>query len=547
MQTTSQPPPASAGPDVLADAIFTVLPDGAGKPLALSSILARLLTGPEIEGFPRLATEQRSYWWRFLVRCAAKALRSSELSVEAAAARSADELAAVIQDALRTATSGADAWQLHQPDPGQPGFLQPPTPDGKPPMNGYRAETLSLLTSAIGAKNHERKVDTARSLPVQEAVFALIEYQSGVIYGGPKNYPSQLMGSAAGAGSGSPFMGIRLGGSNVETFRHDVRVLLERWDTIRQDHLLRGTVWALWTEPWDGIAPLAAEKLDPAFIPLARLVRLDAPGPDARYHRVWFRPTKAARVADHTGGGNFGDPFTPLVLQKDGAWKVRGTLAKGYDYTEVVRLLFGEDACPSPSVAALMDRRYDSRADLRVLFEGIAYEQGKTLGFHRREVPLPSSGVGRLLSDPHPIREAHRKMQNIVAETKRFLRGASRILMTGSPKPRDGDAAKVEIAASALEAEVDQIYIRELLAAARRQAEGDMQYEIEWARTLAHRARELFRASIGALPTSNARRYEREIQADAWLGWKLRLMQGEVGGVPGGMVTDPDEREEVPA
>ena len=532
------------GPDVLSDPLFAVLPDGPDHPLPLALLLARLLAGPEVEGFPQVAAEQRSYWWRFLVRSAARALHEAGLTVEDASTRPAADLAGVMETALRKA-SGEGAWPLYQPDPQAPAFLQPPTPEGSEPHLTYARNTPSLLTGAIGSKNHERKVDTARALTAEQTVYALVEYQTGAIFGGRGNYGSQLMGSASGAGSGTPFMGVRLGTGEGEAFRHDVGVMLATRDRIRRESGLRGEVWALWAERWDGTSPLPAEQLDPFFVPLARMVRLGPPGEDGCFRTVWFRPTSAARVADHTGGGNLGDPFTPLVpdARNPEVKKVRGTLAQGYDYLEVVNLLFSvgkRPGTPAPSVAELRNAGIDHRPDVRVVFEGTAYEQGKTGGFHRREVLLPTEAAA-FLADPDPVRETHGIMLGGVSDAKSALRGAARILLSGAPRRREGDDAKVEAPAARFEAEVDRHYVGALLRAAERHRNGDDGYRREWAAQLSEWARAAFRETRAAIPTTVTRRYEREVKAESWLEYRLRLLRGEVTDSQAEFDTDLEE------
>src|SRR5690606_25377302 len=144
-------------------------------------------------------------------------------------------------------------------------------PDGAAPEFGYAPNWPSILTSAIGSKNHERKSDVDRALTPEQLAYALVEYQTGVIFGGRGNYGSQSMGSASGAGSGTPLMGVRIGSGYRQTRRHDVVVFLDRWSYIRDRLIARGRGWALWTLPRDGESCLPAEQLEPAFIPLARL------------------------------------------------------------------------------------------------------------------------------------------------------------------------------------------------------------------------------------------------------------------------------------
>jgi len=540
--------PTITVPNVLKDDLFTVAPDGAGNRLSLPTLIARLLAGREdVMAFPNVTPIQRSYWYRFLVRCAAKALRELGMDVSAAVAAGEVELRHRIESALSAAAGGEEAWRLHQPDPALPGFLQPPTPDGNPPDTSYTACSTSILTSAIGSKNHERKTDVDRTLNPEQLVYALVEYQSGVIFGGRGNYGSQLMGSAVGAGSGTPFMGVRIGSGYRETFRHDVTVFLDRWDHIRDRLEVRGPIWALWTVPWDGATPLPAKQLDPAFIPLARLVRVDAPDADGRFSTVWFKPTNRERVFDHSDGGVLGDIFTPLVPhpKKPGGLKVRGTLRSGYGYEEVVNLLFSVKGEPSATVVALARSPTASRRDVWVVFEGTAFEQGKTNGFHQREVLLPETGIA-FLRDPEPVKQTHADMLHLAKEAKSAIRGATRILMAGTPRPREGDDAKVERPARELDRAIDREYIPALLAAAERRARGDQDYLAEWGQRLTVLTRRVFEQTREAIPTSGARRYEREILAASWLDYRLRVIRGDVARAEAAdAVTDTFNEEEI--
>ncbi len=547
-------PSPSPGPDLLTDSLFTVRRGSDTRALTLPALLARLLAGDEVDSFVELSAEQRGYIWRFWVRCAAKVLHELGWSVEQAQSRESNALAADIGETL-AALAPEGAWKLYQPDAAKPGFLQIPTPDGAAPGTGnnYKPNSLGLLTSTIGGKNHERKADVARELTPEQTAYALIEYQLSAIFGGRGNSETQLLGSRSGAGSGTPFMGARIGGSGGETFRHDVRVVLDGWANVARG--LQGQVWALWAEPWNGRDQLASERLDPAFIPVARMIRLGAPEGEI-FRTVWFRPTDTGRVRDHTDGGVLGDPLTPLVPDpKTGAPKVRGTLRKGYDYTEVVRLLFPaeENGTPSPSVQVLAARGDDEGTELRVVFAGTAYEQGKTGGFHRREVLLPPDSAD-LFADPEPVRFAHEQMLQTVKNAKGALRGAARILLNGELRPRDGDAGKTDAFAAQLEQRADAAYLEHLWDAAAAKKRDEENCALPWAQWLSQQAEEIFRTSLGMLPSSTGRRWERETSAEAYLKWKLAQLRGEAGNAE--PETDPqielamettEEEEEQPA
>lgn len=538
------------GPDVLSELPFLL--SGERQPaVGVAGVLARCVGGPDFPGFAELTHEQQGPWRRFLVRCAARALRVSGLSLSDAVHADPAALRDTLERALRdSAPSGA--WLLHQPDSRLAGFLQPPTPNGLPAgeSNNYRLDSPALLTTAIGAKLHERKPGVTRELTCEQAVYALVEYQTGAIYGGKGNYPSQLLGSASGAGSGTPYMGVVIHGSLVESFRHDVGVLMDNGS-------LAGHIWALWAEPWDGVTQIPATNLDPAFIPFARMVRFGAMDRNGRISVVWFRATESARVRDHTDGGMLGDPFTPSVPNpKTSAPKVRGTLRKGYDYTEIVRLLFGTDeqgGSPSTTVHALAYRDDLGAGDLEVVFEGTAYEQGKTGGFHSRRMLLPASdGAAALLAlfqEPDPVRTVHRVMLDRAKKAKSALRGAARILLAGGPSPREGDAGKVEAAAALLEQRIDQAYLSYLFSAARTVASGDDDRWIDpWCDWLSDEAMVVWRLAEGSVPRSTNTRWQRGVGAESYLRRKLAQLReavppdlSEVRNTE--QDTEPDEEE----
>ena len=532
--------------DLLADPLFTIRTGSDTQRYTLPGLLGRLLAGKEFESFSELAAEQRGSVWRFLVRCAAKALHETGTSVQAANSRTSDVLTAEVADVLGGLVPEG-AWSLHQPDPGKPGFLQIPTPDGAQPGKGsnYSVRSLGMLTSVLGGKNHERKSDVARSLTPEHTAYALIEYQLNAVFGGRGNYETQLLGSRAGAGSGVPLMGARIGDSYVQSFRHDVRVLLDGWD--RTARYLRGPIWALWTERWDGRSQVGSERLDPAFIPIARMVRLAAPLDD-RFEVVWFRPTDAGRVRDHTDGGALGDPLTPFVPDpKTGAPKVRGTLRKGYDYNEVVRLLFGSDeqgGTPSSSVRVLAVNGGVERTDLRVVFEGTAYEQGKTGGFHHREVLLPPRGAD-WIENYATVRIAHEQMLQRAKDVKSALRGAARILLNGELRPRDGDSGKVDAFAAILERRVDASYLSYLWSATTAIEQDVEDWFDPWTQWLSEQATGIFLSSRGMLPSSTGRRFEREISAEHYLRYKLAQLRGATTGTDAEAApVEPESTEE---
>lgn len=513
----------AAKDNLLSDGLFTIRTGTDEGLVTLPGLISRLLTTDDVVSFPRVSADRFGYFWRFLVRTAGKALKTIPLDVEAAGSMEQSALEEAVLGALLVHTEETD-WALFQPDDAKPGFLQVPLEPGKTLKESkYRQEDCSLLTAIIGTKGHERKIAVSRELPPEDVVYALIEYQTGTIFGGRGNYESQLTGSRSGAGSGTPFMGGKVGNSVSLTFAHDVAVILKTWRMVEEDIGLKGPVWALWREPWNGATPLLSTKLDPAFVPLARMVRLAAPM-NGRYSELWFRPSDRSRVEDHTGGGYLGDIFTPTITDPSkGHRKVRGTLEKGYDYLEVYNLLFGEGGQQrAPSVAELISSPTD-RDDLSVVFEGLALSQGKTLGFHRREIKLPGRFLKRGLIVTQPRVDAiHGAMLKSTQESKRILRSALAVLWKDNPRVRDHDRKKVDAIADELDRRVDQIYIDTLLEAAATDEPleaGTLPYR-KWLFDVV--TSDVFPAAVRSVPRSTARAMQALTRAEAYLRSGLR-------------------------
>ena len=539
-------PSDTRGPSLLDDPLFLVeVADRSIQRQSLPEVVARLLIEDDpIVTFPGLAAEQFSHWYRFLVRCASRALRGLP---DRDPAGSWDEqgLAGLLRDRWIEASGGEAAWLLHNPDLRVPAFLQPPvadaTADASPADAGYKEGLVASITALLGSKNFERKADAVRAMSAPELIYALLEFQGGVIYGGSGSYQTQLTPSKSGKGSGVPFMGIRLPEGLGATFQRDVAAFRAAESRIREDLKVNGEVWALWTLPWDGDKSMPSTELDPDFIPLARLVRVDDPGNDSVYSTVWFRTSSVSRVEDLSGGALLGDPFTPTIPnpKEDGGRKVRGVMDYGFNYREVAELLgFGERGVrPSDSVTTFFEERgSDRRAGVQVVLEGLAFEQGKTLGFHRKVLPLPIGRASRAsFTRPEPFREAHARMLAVLRDGKSILVGSARIVLTGAPSKRgkaEHELVGLPLARLEVFAEEGDAYLDHLFRFGQREHAGDESWEEEWRKWVSERAGRAFMQALPMLPSPVGQRVRREADALNYLEarlWKLRA--GEAAGV----------------
>jgi hypothetical protein len=204
----------------------------------------------------------------------------------------------------------------------------------------------------------------------------------------------------------------------------------------------------------------------------------------------------------------------------------------GFSYPEVARLLGLEGVAgePSTSVRRFFDAAgSDYEEGVGVLFEGVAFEQGKTLGFYRRELLLPVHPGARLgFRDPEPYREVHSWMLERVRAAKKVLRAASRVLLTGEARPRPGDESLVDIGPQQLDqfAEEGDAYLMHLFLGGAQLAIGDESYQETWDDWVTGRARLVFRHVMAALPTPGAQRLRREVAAEDYLEFGLRRLRG---------------------
>ena len=482
--------------NLLDDPLFDVTVDGAVGSLTLPELIIGLRDA-RVTALRGVSAVQRQFVWRLVVRCAVRASAEVPLS---------ELTVAEVRERLAASTPDVDCWALYRKDAGA-AFLQVPLAAPTPAEAGYKPEDLSRLTIIPGGKNHEFKRGVAARLSPCDTLNALVEYQFGSIFT-KGNYASQIMGSTTGKGSGVPFMAPWWPSLGVSFLSH-VTSSRAHAQFARDVHGMSGAVWALWTLPWSGEADgMPASRLATNFIPLARRVRLDRPADDGMFERLWFAASTGPRVADHTAGSGLGDAFTPFVA-REVQTKVRGVMGTGFDYREVARLLLNAEIEPrgQASFAVLDAVKKSDKESIPVLMEGVAFDQGKTLGFHQRVIALPRYA----LLDPEPNARLLDAMLTDAKSAESALSAAGRIWMSGSARPKKGDRGRVDRCRFFLTERIDRLFFAEvaqLIEAVHLEGTTDRAQDM-WRTALLAAARDALDEVMSSTPVPSARRFER--------------------------------------
>jgi len=445
---TSAPTPIQAQPDqgnLLTEALIGVADlHGQRTRLTLPQVLARLADiSASTIAFTGLQAHQSHAWHAFLVQLAAMVSHRAGV-VEL------PTVPAWWSERLRELGGGEAAWTLVVGDLAQPGFMQPPVPEGC--LDGFanHLATPGSLDLLVTAKNHDRKLETGDPCDLTSWIYAFISAQTGQGYSGKFNYGVFRMNGGLG---NRPGIGLIHGLDLGNAFRRDSAVLVEARTAVLERGSFRDDgLPLLWLAPWDGTQSLALSELDPWAIECCRRFRLTH---QAGIIKTVMVATKVARVAvcdDHTG--NVGDPWTPIGKASRNLGKSLTLPSAGFTYQRVVELLMATEweAPPAQTIRA------DDAGDLRWYGRALVRGQGKTEGWHEREVPIDPKMRSRF------IRPEERDRLAATAKTMIELAGVMRL---GILKPAlrtlwEDAAGRIDGALQRLEQQVDAAFFPHL-------------------------------------------------------------------------------------
>lgn len=348
------------------------LTDGDTVRLTLPEVF-EALSSDTVDGFPALRPHQRSAWHMLLAQLGAIASYRSGSRPE-----TAEDWAAAL-----SALAAPEAWDLVGEKDDAPAFLQMP-------MSGsYKDEirAADAIDVLLTSKNHMVKAAQAVDAEPDVWLLALVSLQTMQGGLGKGNFGISRMNSSYGS---RPFIGIAPPGGIGAHVMRDIDMMLEaRTELLDRTGLSEEGHELLWTLSWDGTTQLQFESLAPWYVDVCRRVRLRR---DARGIYAQRENSTKPRV-DMTGrNGITGDHWAPINLKDQ---KLYTADARGFSASVTCDLLLpkgGERRFSLPDAMRLLPSDGEMQVLMRVLVRG----QGKTEGYHEREIPFRRRAISLL-------------------------------------------------------------------------------------------------------------------------------------------------------
>ena len=489
----------------LSEPLFSIRSANGPARATLPEILSGLAQGQSLE-FTALRAHQQHGWHAFLVQLGALVVQHwGHRSLD----RPSDEWRHALLDLA--GESEAAAWALVVDDLSQPGFLQPPVPEGS--LEGYRNRitTPDSLDVLVTAKNVDEKQARMTAARPEHWVFALVTLQTTQGILGRGNYGIARMngGYASRPGFGmTPQLGLG------ERFRRDVGVWLdERSRLVGDDFGYRESCGPalLWLLPWGGTKgdSLPLMDLDPFFVEVCRRVRLRDEGKGLF---ALAANTEASRVDAKQATGRTGDIWTPVSA----VGKALTVGKRGFHYRLMTDLLLSGDY-PEHARAASRPRPEDGPSPLLVA-EVLTRGRGKTDGYHLRLLPIPAK-VGLRLERPAEraslAQMAVSRIAQVETAQRRVLHPALCALLQGGPEDLKFKDNRTGPWLDSLDQHIDEIFFESLWADA--ELEPPEEAVRRWDKALWDLARAELERAFHSAPVPQATRPRAEARAELML------------------------------
>ena len=490
--------------------IRVILTDGEAVRLSLPGIF-EALGSDKVDGFLALRPHQRASWHMLLAQLGAIASYRSGSRPE-----TAEDWAAAL-----LALAPDEAWDLVGEKDDAPAFLQPP-------MSGsYKDEirAADAIDVLVTSKNHSVKAGQAVNAEPDVWLFALVSLQTMQGGLGVGNFGISRMNSAYGS---RPFIGVAPPGGFGAHVMRDIDLMLEaRADLSDRTGLSEDGHELLWTLPWDGTTQLRFESLAPWYVDVCRRVRLRR---DARGIYAQRENSTKPRVDMSGRNGITGDHWAPINLKEA---KLYTADARGFSASVACALLLpsgGERRFALPDAMRLLPSDREMRVLMRVLVRG----QGKTEGYHEREIPFRRRTVSLFQTAEGTERVADLAREHLTELDE--IGGAIRYGVIGFCAGGDRDLMRKPSKAVARQADTLAGPIRAALL-----AEADARFfervqdrletpedEIGQLRDLIGRARDLLLPAMDTFPAPTSRRLRSRVAGERAFYSALRYRKGRI-------------------
>jgi CRISPR system Cascade subunit CasA len=278
------------------------------------------------------------------------------------------------------------AWHLIAASENDPALMQPSVP-AKHLLDFKDIANPDGLSVLVASKNHCLKQNVISFGSPWQWLCALVELQTLSGYSGKFNYGVIRMNVGMGS---RPLVAVYPDMREGARWKRDVSRYHEALEAGSMPKGFSGSATeglvATWSRPWDGIEQIPMTDLHPAFVEVARRVRLLVSASGSISAVVGN--SKLPRIdAPKELCGRTGDPWAPM----DGDEKILTVSADGWSLRRLRNLIVSGYTRP---LLQELDSSDDN--ELFVHASVITGGQGKTEGFHEVTIPVPERIVVRL-------------------------------------------------------------------------------------------------------------------------------------------------------
>jgi len=475
--------------------------DNSQQSLSLPEVYTAL-ANDSVVTFPALRPHQAPAWMAFLTQIAAMGMEA--LGRTQQPGNNPTEWVKVLR-ALTPDHPNDEPWCLIAPL-ARPALLQAPgVADDL--ANFKTVETPDDLDMLVTSKNHDFKAEQLAVAKPDDWLFALVSLQTQEGAMGKGNYGIARMNGGYGS---RPFVSVRADDARPGTaLMHDLHALVASTNKLRDDAATLGigteaAIPLVWTEPWGDSAPqLSLAKLHPLFVEICRRIRLELSNGKIVARKIG---SKTTRIAAAERKGNLADPWAPIEIGNEP--KVLSITKDGFSYRRVCDLLFGSTQRNYRLPLLATVRTPAASRELVLDMAALARGQGKTEGFHVRQLPIPSRAASVLEAGNTGLAErARERIKDTGEAVSKCLRPALIALVQKGRAEIDwkkpSNTALTEPWLGRFDNAIDQLFFPELWNAL------DSDDEVarrNWAILLAREARRTLDAAAEAGPCTDERR-----------------------------------------